>query len=172
MRKLLLLGVSLLAHAGASADITGCWISEAGDSVIELRERGGIVEGRVVGLERPVFLPEEARGTPGAPRTDLSNPEAALRARPIVGLAIVTDLAADGRRWTGGSVYDPESGNTYSARAELDGDGTLRLRGYVGSPLFGRTTAWTPAAARPMDVERMLEKARPFLPAGAARPEC
>lgn len=169
---LLTAGAALLARADAHADISGCWISEAGTSVIELRERDGAVTGRVVGLEQPLFLPEEDRGTPGAPRSDLSNPEPALRERPIAGLEIVTDLVADGGRWTGGSVYDPESGNTYSARAELGEDGTLRLRGYVGSPLFGRTTRWTAAAERPAETERMLEKARPWLPSDAEPPEC
>lgn len=162
----------LFFSAAAGADITGCWISEAGNSVIELREQGDTVAGRVVGLEQPVFLAEEDRGTPGAPRSDLSNPEAELRDRPIAGLEIVMNLTADGRRWTGGSVYDPESGNTYSARAELADDGTLRLRGYLGSPLFGRTTEWTPAAARPADTERMLTLARPYFPEDAAPPEC
>lgn len=161
-----------LAAPGAAADITGCWISEAGTSVIELRDLDGTVEGRVVGMEEPLYLPEEDQGTPGAPRKDLSNPETELRARLLAGLAIVNALEPEGRRWTGGSVYDPESGNTYSARAELGDDGTLRLRGYVGSPMFGRTTRWTPVSARPDDAARMLAKVEPWLPADAAPPEC
>ncbi len=41
----------------------------------------------------------------------------------------------------GGTIYDPGSGTTYWCRLTLDGD-RLLLRGYVGVPLFGRTTAW------------------------------
>jgi uncharacterized protein (DUF2147 family) len=44
--------------------------------------------------------------------------------------------------WTGGAIYDPASGNTYHCTLSLDGENRLRLRGYVGVPLFGRTTTW------------------------------
>lgn len=154
------------------ANVTGCWVSEAGTSVIELAERGGSVSGRVVGLEEPLFLPDEGQGTPGEPRTDVNNPDEALRDRAIAGLAIVADLTRDGDRWTGGTIYDPESGNTYSVRAEVDDDGLLRIRGYIGSPLFGRTTKWASADERPEDTRRMLDKLGPYLPVTAPPPSC
>jgi len=31
----------------------------------------------------------------------------------------------------------------YTANISLQSDGTLRLRGYVGSPMFGETQIWT-----------------------------
>jgi uncharacterized protein (DUF2147 family) len=156
----------------AQADITGCWISEAGTSVIELSDTNGIVTGRIVGLEEPLYLPEENQGEPGAPRIDLNNPEAELRQRPMAGLAIVNDLTRDDDEWVDGSIYDPQSGKTYSAKAELNRDGSLGLRGYIGSPMFGRTTNWTPATARSEDTARMLAKLAPMLPESAPAPDC
>ena len=45
---------------------------------------------------------------------------------------------ADGD-WTGGWIYDPDHGKTYSGViSAIDAD-SVRLRGYVGIPLFGRT---------------------------------
>jgi len=41
----------------------------------------------------------------------------------------------------------PTSGNTYTRQPTLDGDDRLRLRGYVGVPLIGRTTTWTRVGA-------------------------
>ena len=51
------------------------------------------------------------------------------------------------RAWTSGSIYDPATGNTYTCHLALDGDDRLRLRGFVGIPLLGRTTTWTRVGA-------------------------
>jgi uncharacterized protein (DUF2147 family) len=48
---------------------------------------------------------------------------------------------SDGQ-WTGGRVYDPNSGNTYRGTITLIDADTLKLRGYVGITLFGRTEIW------------------------------
>jgi uncharacterized protein (DUF2147 family) len=45
--------------------------------------------------------------------------------------------------WSGGSLYDPESGNTYSGNIIMKPDGALTLRGYIGISLFGRSEDWT-----------------------------
>jgi uncharacterized protein (DUF2147 family) len=42
-----------------------------------------------------------------------------------------------------GHIYNAENGKTYNANISLQADGTLRLRGYVGSPMFGETQIWT-----------------------------
>jgi uncharacterized protein (DUF2147 family) len=75
---------------------------------------------------------------------DIHNPDPALRGRALCGLTIMSGFRLNGPdRWEGGSLYDPESGNTYTGRVSLNPDGTLSLRGYVGVPLFGRTEEWT-----------------------------
>ena len=51
--------------------------------------------------------------------------------------------------WRNGTVYDPTSGRTYSAEARLDGSDRLRLRGYLGIRLLGRTTTWIRVDAEP-----------------------
>jgi uncharacterized protein (DUF2147 family) len=63
---------------------------------------------------------------------------------PVVGLDVLHGLkpGADGT-WDDGSIYDPSTGNTYTCSLALDGDDRLRLRGYVGIRLLGRTTTWT-----------------------------
>jgi uncharacterized protein (DUF2147 family) len=49
---------------------------------------------------------------------------------------------ADSSHADGGQLYDPKSGKTYSGSMASDGD-SLKLRGYVGIKLFGRTEVWT-----------------------------
>jgi hypothetical protein len=89
----------------------------------------------------------------GAPVRDIHNPDLGLRGRPVLGLTIVSSLAPTRRSnlWDRGSVYDPQSGNTYRARVTLTDPQTLELRGYVGTPLFGRTSTWTRVRARTSD---------------------
>jgi uncharacterized protein (DUF2147 family) len=44
-----------------------------------------------------------------------------------------------GATWEGGWIYDPDSGTTYSGKITLVDRNTVRLRGFVGISLFGRT---------------------------------
>ena len=45
--------------------------------------------------------------------------------------------------WDNGNIYDPKSGNEYSGTMTLTSKNHLNLRGYVGIPLFGRTSNWS-----------------------------
>ncbi len=81
--------------------------------------------------------------TPTAPGTvDHKNPDAALRNRPLCNLEIGSNFTLSGdNQATAGRLYDPESGKTYKGNIDLNGE-TLKLRGYVGVTLFGRTEVW------------------------------
>jgi uncharacterized protein (DUF2147 family) len=70
----------------------------------------------------------------------VNNPDRKRRDAPLCGLEILSGFTPDGPgRWTDGKVYDPESGNTYSAEASIEEPDTLRLHGYILVPLLGRT---------------------------------
>lgn len=74
---------------------------------------------------------------------DSSNPDAALRGRPLVGLPFLLNFKPTGRpeRWTGGTIYDPDSGKSYSSKMEVAANGTLTVDGCV---LFiCRAQTWT-----------------------------
>lgn len=133
-----------LAAAGSGA-IVGTWRTEPGEqggrAHVEISRRGDQLVGTIVELEEPHFAAGHPRA--GQPKVDLENPDPAKRERPIVGLRILSGFTYDGDgQWSGGTIYDPANGKTYKARIRLDGRDTLDLRGYVGVPLFGRTTTW------------------------------
>jgi uncharacterized protein (DUF2147 family) len=66
--------------------------------------------------------------------------------RPLIGLQILWDFQRDGSQWSGGEVLDPETGKIYKASLALENGGKgLRLHGYIGIPLFGRTEHWVRA---------------------------
>jgi uncharacterized protein (DUF2147 family) len=123
----------------ASAEPVGQWYAEGGAAVVEITPCADALCGRVVWVHSPL-------DQDGCELRDKNNPDPALRNRPVVGLQILGGLVASDHKpasWTGGTIYDPVSGNTYRCRLELDGHDRLRLRGYVGIPLVGRTTTWT-----------------------------
>ena len=68
-----------------------------------------------------------------------------MQSRRVVGLEILSNLVWDegDNEWDDGEIYDPKSGSTYSCYGELEDKNTLKLRGYVGISIIGRTAVWT-----------------------------
>ena len=80
--------------------------------------------------------------SPGTHATvDVHNPNATLRGRALCGMRIGTFMQDD-LQHAEGYLYDPRSGRTYNGSMTAEGD-HLKLRGYVGIKLFGRTEVWT-----------------------------
>ena len=86
---------------------------------------------------RILFISPKADAT-----TDIHNPDATLRGKSLCNLEIGSRFhLSDVTHASGGTIYDPKSGNTYRGQMVVEGD-ILRLRGYVGFSLFGRTEIW------------------------------
>jgi len=82
-------------------------------------------------------------------RVDRNNPNPSLRSRALCGLGIGSGFhLTDPNHAEDGHLYDPKSGRTYSGSMTAEGN-VLKLRGYIGLKLFGRTESWTrmPAGA-------------------------
>ena len=141
--KLLIAALLAAAPCLAAADPAfGLWRTENGKAVVEIGPCGASACGRIVWLRDPM-------GEDGAPLRDRRNPDAALRDRPVCGMALIEGFARDGEGvWEGGSIYSAENGKTYTANMKVE-DGALRLRGYVGVPLFGETQVWGRVEAAP-----------------------
>jgi len=125
-----------IASSSSAATPVGLWYAEGGAARVAIEPCGEALCGRVVWLRSP--LDED-----GCELRDRHNPERGLRDRPVVGLEVLRGLSPrpDGT-WSDGRIYDPGSGNTYTCFASLEGPNRLRLRGYIGIPLIGRTTTW------------------------------
>jgi uncharacterized protein (DUF2147 family) len=68
--------------------------------------------------------------------------EGAKKNQPIVGLVIIENLKEDGDEFNGGTILDPENGETYKCYLELINPNKLKVRGFLGISLFGRTQYW------------------------------
>src|SRR5262249_26162541 len=131
----LILGLVSGSRASAATPV-GVWYAEGGAAQVAIEPCGPELCGRVVWLRSP--FDED-----GCELQDRHNPDPNLRFRSIDGLEILRGLAhrADGT-WTNGRIYDPGTGYTYTCQLTLDGNDRIRLRGYIGIPLIGRTTTW------------------------------
>jgi len=120
----------------AANAVLGEWLTAEGTSKIQIYKCGEEYCGKISWLKEPE--------RDGKPRVDEKNPEERLRNEPLMGLVILRGFTFDGEdTWTGGKIYDPKSGNDYSAKMSLADPKTLELRGYILVPLFGRTETWT-----------------------------
>jgi len=62
--------------------------------------------------------------------------------RPVLGMDILTGLSEDGDEWSGGEIIDPNKGFVYNCFIKLEEKDKLKIRGYIGISLFGRTVYW------------------------------
>ena len=142
MKKIIfiLIALSLIIpmFAQPGSRITGVWFSGEKNSKIEIsKTEDGLYVGHLVWLKDP-------NEKDGKAKVDANNPDAKLRQKPLVGLQILFDLKYDGKdKYSGGKIYDPQAGKTYSSKAEMVNNNTLSLRGFIGIPLAGRTETWT-----------------------------
>ena len=61
---------------------------------------------------------------------------------PIQGMVIIKDLKIIDKSWEDGTILDPKSGKTYSCYITFEDENTLKVRGYIGFSLLGRTQKW------------------------------
>lgn len=128
----------MLCAAPAWADrsaIEGRWLSQDKDGWIQVVLVGDSLEGRIAGAPP---------GSPSEREFDDRNPDPALRTRKLDGLTIMAgfEYGGDGR-WKDGEVYDPNTGKTYRCTLTLIDSNTLKIRGFIGVSLFGRSETWT-----------------------------
>ena len=127
--------LSIAAKADEGSSPVGLWKTE--DARVEIFEADGKLSGKIAALNKQYT-------SDGVEKTDISNPDPAKRRRPLIGLVFMTGFTREGSgRWDHGTVYDPKTGNTYASFLEYDGGDTLKLRGYIGISLIGRTAVWT-----------------------------
>lgn len=142
----LLFGVNVATTALADNGdaVVGMWLTKDGKARVEIVKDGDVYDGKIVWLKEPQYPADDAKGMGGQTKVDRENPDPFQRTEPIIGLPLVKGFKYAGDNvWNDGSIYDPESGKTYSCKMTLMMDGTLRVRGYVGISLFGRTEIWT-----------------------------
>lgn len=125
-----------LLLAGSKDGVLGQWYTTDKGAKVEIYQCGDKLCGKIVWLADP-------NKEDGTPKTDENNPDAANHNNPIIGLKMLKGFESDGtNKWDDGEIYDPENGKTYDCKMTLEGD-VLKVRGYIGISMFGRTETWT-----------------------------
>jgi uncharacterized protein (DUF2147 family) len=125
----------------AQADrVLGFWLTEEKDAQVEITKRSnGKYYGTIIWLDEP-FEDD------GSPKVDDENPDTKLQNRPILGLQLLKDFVFDreDEEWEDGTIYDPDSGNTYDCYMWFEDEpNVLYIKGYVlGMKFIGRRTHW------------------------------
>lgn len=138
MRKIFavfaLLFVTLTTALAQEADkIVGTYLTEKKNAKVRISKQGEKYIGSIIWS-----ITEGAK--------DKNNPKESERTKPLVGKLILKDFEYDGKNvWDEGTIYDPESGKTYSCKITRQKDGSLKVRGFIGISLVGRTSVWTPS---------------------------
>ena len=119
-------------------DIIATWLNEEGTAKVRIfKAKNKKYYGKIVWLKEP--------NRNGKPKMDDENPDKAKRKKPIMGMQILRGFSYDAgdKDWSGGTIYDPKTGKTYSCTITKKGDKAIKVRGYIGISLIGKTTVWT-----------------------------
>lgn len=76
------------------------------------------------------------------PKKDSKNPNKNLKDRSRQNIINITNLQYDDGEYTGGKLYNPTDGSTYSLKAKLKNNNLLEFRGYMGVSLLGKTMSF------------------------------
>jgi uncharacterized protein (DUF2147 family) len=136
------LAVALVIAGGAAApvaaetthDPTGLWLTENERSVIRIERCEAGLCGRIHWI------------VDGGMQYDSKNPDPSKRDRPMCGLKILwgVEQQADApNAWEDGTVYKANSGDKFGLDLTMKGPDKLKLRGYVGFSLLGKSQVWT-----------------------------
>lgn len=63
--------------------------------------------------------------------------------KPVKGMVIINGLSKDGDEWNGAKILDPKNGKEYKCYIAIENNNKLKVRGYIGFALIGRTQYWT-----------------------------
>lgn len=106
------------------------------------KDANGKYYGKIVWLKEP--------NKNGKPKVDDKNPDAKYHNRAIIGLEILKGFkfSDSDNEWSDGKIYDPGSGKTYSCNINFESANKLKIRGYIGISLIGKTAYWTKEATQ------------------------
>ena len=127
-----------IALAASAQSPVGVWktIDDATGkekSLVRITETAGVLSGKVEKGLDPAQAPDSRCDT----CTD------SRKGQPIVGMTIIRNVKKNEAVWEGGDILDPNNGKIYRVRLTPSSDNKkLEVRGYIGTPMFGRTQIW------------------------------
>lgn len=63
--------------------------------------------------------------------------------QPILGMIILAGASYEEGVWKGAKILNAKNGKRYGCHISLEGNDLLKVRGFIGYPIFGKTLYWT-----------------------------
>jgi uncharacterized protein (DUF2147 family) len=117
---------ALPARAQAGGDVSGIWLTQAGDAKVRVSKCGGGICGVIVWLKDPI------NPATGKPQVDDKNHNPSLAKRPMIGLPLFSGMRPAGPNKWSGQIYNADDGDTYASHISLTGPDSLKVEGCVG----------------------------------------
>jgi uncharacterized protein (DUF2147 family) len=121
-------GLSLFALSAQaqSADPSGTWVTQSGDTRVRIAKCGAEYCGTIASSTY---------------QKDTNNADPKLRDRNVVGVRMMWDLKPDGDGYSG-QLYNPQDGKTYTGKLKVTSPKTLQLSGCVFGGLICKSQTW------------------------------
>ena len=130
-------GPSVLAAQDAAH---GYWLTENGKAIVLMSQCGTQTCGQMVWTSAP-------RDATGKLKLDVNNAEPDLKTRPVCGLQLIGGMKPKSAgTWEDGWIYNPRNGEKYSAEIQAVSADELKVRGYLGISILGKSQIWTRVA--------------------------
>lgn len=119
-----------------SESIEGTWITQDDatgkkKSEVLIYKENGKLYGRITKLLLPEDLGKKCVNCKGRNKDE-----------PMAGLVIINDLQLENDTWEDGTILDPKSGKVYDCYIDFEDNNTIKVRGYMGFSILGRTQIW------------------------------
>ncbi len=136
MKRYCILFLVFFSISMNSQSIVGKWKTiddETGDakSVVEVFSKSGKIYAKVVEILEPENRNRVCTKCSGEDKN-----------KPILGLTIIKGLTKDDSEYNSGEILDPKNGKLYKCALSLESKDKLKVRGYIGFSLLGRTQYW------------------------------
>src|SRR5258707_2086169 len=119
---LALLLAAAIARAQYAGEVSGIWLTQAGDAKVRVSKCSGGICGVVIWLKDPI------NPATGKPQVDDKNPNPALARRPMIGLPLFSGMRPSGPDKWSGQIYNADDGNSYASNISVAGPDALRTR--------------------------------------------
>lgn len=132
------LTIAVVGRADNSSPV-GLWktfddTGKTAKALVRITEQNGALQGKIEKL----ILPQGVDQNPVCLKCKGEH-----QGQTMIGMAIVSNLKRDKDEYRGGTIYDPEVGETYQCIIKLvDSGRKMSVRGYIGIPMLGRSQIW------------------------------
>ncbi|HWT51404.1 MAG TPA: DUF2147 domain-containing protein [Caulobacter sp.] len=125
--------LAAVAAPAFAQDVTGLWQTQTNGGQVEISRCGNSICGKLT-------TSDHIKTNPAL--KDVRNKDTSQRDRPLKGLQMLWGFQGGPDKWTGGKVYNPDDGGTYSGTITMKSPTTLKLKGCIVVPLC-KSETWT-----------------------------